>query len=191
MNYTRPCICSWEEGQLITYNHERLHRAGQEADRHLRSQSQSSAGGSCKGAVEVIAGEARFDRRRGTVGDPHAGVCRRWAPTSGSSPDDPCRFRPRTCRIANLSFRVTAREHGVSSQLSSRSGEERERKQPKSLATSTLDLAPLSRVPADHGGVAVGQSMPMTTGDASIRMETLIDNAEANLRSNRFNPLSA
>ena len=77
------------------------------------------------------------------------------------------------------------------SQLSSRSGEERERKQPRSLASSTLDLAPLSRVAADHGSRAVGQSMPMMTDDASIRMETLIDNAEASLRSIRFNLLSA
>ena len=35
----------------------------------------------------------------------------------------------------------------------------------------------------------VGHSMPLMTADASVRMETLIDNAEASLRSNRFNPL--
>ena len=60
--------------------------------------------------------------------------------------------------------------------LSDRSGEERERKQPRSLASSTLDLAPLNRVPADHrtGGLQILQS------------ETLMDNAEASLRSNRF-----
>ena len=74
--------------------------------------------------------------------------------------------------------------------LSGRRGEERERKQPRNLASSTLDLVPLSRTPPD-AGVGVGQSMPLVTADASLRMETLIDNAEASLRSNRFNPLSA
>ena len=75
------------------------------------------------------------------------------------------------------------------SQLSSgRSGEERERKQPRSLASSTLDLEPLNRVPSDHATMGVGQSMPMLTADSSVSMETLIDNAEASLRSYRFNP---
>ena len=73
--------------------------------------------------------------------------------------------------------------------LSGRSGEERERKHPRNLASSTLDLVPLNRTPPD-AGVGVGQSMPLATADASLRMETLIDNAEASLRSNRFNPLS-
>ena len=36
------------------------------------------------------------------------------------------------------------------------SGEERERKQPRSLASSTLDLAPLSRPPSGHAGLGVG-----------------------------------
>ena len=49
------------------------------------------------------------------------------------------------------------------SQLSSRSGEERERKQPRNLASSTLDLAPLSRVSVDHAGRAICQSVPMQT----------------------------
>ena len=94
-------------------SNERFYPAGQEEDRCMPNRSQSSAGGSCKGPVEVAVGGARFDRRRGTIGDPHASVCRRWAQTGRSSPDDPCRFRPRACRIANLSLRVTAIEHGV------------------------------------------------------------------------------
>ena len=60
-------------------------------------------------------------------------------------------------------------------------------KQPRSLASSTLDLAPLNRA-ADHAVLGVGQSMPMSKADSSVRMETLIDSAEASLRSNRFNP---
>ena len=73
-------------------------------------------------------------------------------------------------------------------QLQSGRGEERERKHPRSLVTSSLELAPLSRAGAEHGP-GVGQSVPLM-GDAALRMETLIDNAEASLRSNRFNPLS-
>ena len=41
-----------------------------------------------------------------------------------------------------------------------------------------------------RAGLGVGQSMPLMTADDSVRMEILIDRAEANLRSNRFNPLS-
>ena len=63
--------------------------------------------------------------------------------------------------------------------MSDRSGEERERKQPRSLASSTLDFAPLNSVPADHAVLGVGQSMPMSKADSSVRMETLIDSAEA------------
>ena len=67
-------------------------------------------------------------------------------------------------------------------------GEERERKHPRSLATSSLELAPLSRAGAQCGP-GVGQSVPLM-GDASLQMETLINNTEASQRSNRFNPLS-
>ena len=51
---------------------ERIYRAGQEEDCCVSSRSQSSAGGSCEGAVEVAAGGARLDGRRGTIGDLHA-----------------------------------------------------------------------------------------------------------------------
>ena len=69
--------------------------------------------------------------------------------------------------------------------------EERERKHPRNLSSSTLDLAPLHR---NHGRaeVCTGQSAPLFPGlsESSVRIETLIDNAEASVRSNRFNPLS-
>ena len=73
-------------------------------------------------------------------------------------------------------------------------GEERERKQARNLSNSTLDLVPLHRICADHPGHGACQSQPMLHGggraDASSRMETMIDSADARLRSNRFNPLS-
>ena len=77
-------------------------------------------------------------------------------------------------------------------QSSGRGGEERERKQPRNLSHSSLDLVPLSRSVADAGH-GVGQSQPILNAgraDVSSRMETLIDTADASLRSNRFNPLS-
>ena len=57
-------------------------------------------------------------------------------------------------------------------QLQSGRGEERERKHPRSLATSSLELAFLSRAGAECGP-GVGQSVPLM-GDASFRMETLV-----------------
>ena len=72
-------------------------------------------------------------------------------------------------------------------------GEERERKQARNLSNSTLDLVPLQRICADHPGHGACQSQPILHGgraDATSRMETMIDNADARFRSNRFNPLS-
>ena len=76
-------------------------------------------------------------------------------------------------------------------QRTERSGGERDPKQAKSLSISSPDLVPLNRSGADHPGFPVGQNQPILNGaDASVRMETMIDNADSILRSNRFNPLS-
>ena len=72
-------------------------------------------------------------------------------------------------------------------QAGGRGGEERDRKQARNLSHSTLDLAPLNQTGQSC------QSQPiLNTGraDASTRMETLIETADASLRSNRFNPLA-
>ena len=77
-------------------------------------------------------------------------------------------------------------------QFEGQSCEERERKHPRNLSSSTLDLALLLR---NHGRaeVCTGQSAPLfqRLSESSVRMETLIDNAEASVRSNPFNPLSS
>ena len=75
-------------------------------------------------------------------------------------------------------------------QLSSNArSEERERKQPRNLSSSTLELAPLSRGATGQNEFS-GQVHRGVGGDSSALMETLIDNAESNFRSaNRFNPL--
>ena len=68
-----------------------------------------------------------------------------------------------------------------------RGSEERDRKQARNLSHSTLDLAPLNQ-PGQPG-----QSQPiLNTGraDASARMGTLMETADASLRSNRDNPLA-
>ena len=68
----------------------------------------------------------------------------------------------------------------------------RERKQPRNLSHSSLDLVPLSRSAADPGHGS-GQSQPILNAgraDASSRMETLTNTADASLRSNRFSPFS-
>ena len=78
-------------------------------------------------------------------------------------------------------------------QSSGRGGAERERKQPRKLSHSTLNLVPLGRSVADHPGHGVGQSQPILNAgraDASSRMEMLIESADGSLRSNRYNPLS-
>ena len=70
--------------------------------------------------------------------------------------------------------------------------EERERKHPRNLSTPSLDLVPMHRASADRT-MDMEQSLHATNGmsESSCRMETLIDNAEASLRSHRFNPLSS
>ena len=82
-------------------------------------------------------------------------------------------------------------------QIGERDCEERERerrKQAKNLSNSTLDLVLLNRSPEDRPGHGAFQSQPVLNKkkrtDASARMETMIDNADSSLRSNRFNPLS-
>lgn len=74
-------------------------------------------------------------------------------------------------------------------QCSGRGGEDRGRKQPRSSSHSGLDLVPLNRNP----GPTTDLSQPVLNvgrADTSTRMETLIETADASLRSNRFNPLS-
>ena len=68
-------------------------------------------------------------------------------------------------------------------QSGGRGGEERDRKQARSQSHSTLDLAPLNQT----GQTCQSQPI-LNTGraDASTRMETLIETADASLRSNRF-----
>ena len=73
----------------------------------------------------------------------------------------------------------------------SSAGEDRERKQPRTLASSTLDLVPLNQITTDRSGLSGGQPGGVLSG-ASARMETVIDNADSCLRSgNRFSPLSS
>ena len=60
------------------------------------SRSQSSAGGSCRGPVEIAPGGARFERRGARVEE---------------VPRDTCRFCQRAYRIAHVSLRVAAREY--------------------------------------------------------------------------------
>ena len=66
--------------------------------------------------------------------------------------------------------------------------EERERKQPRNLSSSTLELAPLSRGAVGQNELP-GQVHWGACGGSSALVETLIDNAESNFRrANRFNP---
>ena len=72
-----------------------------------------------------------------------------------------------------------------------RGAEERQRKS-RNLSNSALDLVPMNRAQVYRTVHAVGQSLPLMNGalsESSVRMETMIDNADASLRSNRFNPL--
>ena len=67
--------------------------------------------------------------------------------------------------------------------------EDRERKQP---ASPVLDLVPLNRNTVDRAVVMGGQLPGGGQSSASVRMETLIENADSSLRSgSRFNPLSS
>ena len=91
---------------------ERVHRACEEVDCCLSKRSQPSAGGSCEGSVQVVAGGARSGRQRGSIGGTHPGVCRGRVKSRGSSTDVACQFRPRAYRIASVSVRVAERELG-------------------------------------------------------------------------------
>ena len=138
----------------------------------MPSRSQSSAGSSCQGPVEVAPAEARFEHD--------------WRPSGRSLEEVP------TTTLADFANELAKLRTCLSElrreNMELRSGAERQRQQPRSLASSTLDLALLNRIPADHAVLGVGQ--PTVTADSSVRMETLTDNAEASLHSNRFNPLS-
>ena len=69
--------------------------------------------------------------------------------------------------------------------------EDREHKQPRTLASSILDLVLLNQIVTDRSGLNGSQPAGVLSG-ASARMETLIDNADSSLRSgNRFSPLSS
>ena len=70
--------------------------------------------------------------------------------------------------------------------------EDRERKQPMTLASPILDLVPLNRTAIDRSVVVGGQVPNGGPLSAPARMETMIGHADSSLRSgSRFNPLSS
>ena len=106
----------------------------------------------------------------------------RWRGTIGGQ------FRPRVCRVASMSVRVTAREHGFACAIAVRSRRRARTQTSQKFGNVFSRIGPSE--PCRRGPWSrVGQSMPLM-GNVSLRMETLIDNAEASLRLNRFNLLS-
>ena len=127
----------------------------------------------------LVEGEARL-----------AALIRNQRVEGGSSSDLASHhFRPRVGGMRACVSQLRQENSDLRCELQSggRGGEERDRKQVRNLSHSTLDLAPLNQTRQTC------QSQPiLNTGraDASTRMETSIETADASLRSNRFNPLA-
>ena len=107
-------------------------------------------------------------------------------------PTVPCNFASELAQLRACVAELQLERDDLRAKLqNSNNREDRERKQPRTLASSTLDLVPLNQIATDRTGLNGGQPAGVLSG-ASARMETLIDNAESCLRSNnRFSPLSS
>ena len=108
------------------------------------------------------------------------------------TPTVPCNFASELAQLRACVAELQLERDDLRPKLqNSSAGEDRERKQPRTLASSTLELVPLNQITTDGSGLSGGQPGGVLSG-ASARMETLIDNADSCLRSgNRFSPLSS
>ena len=104
----------------------------------------------------------------------------------------PCNFASELAQLRACVAELQLERDDLRAKLQNSSDRDRDRKLPKTLASSTLDLVPLSQITTDRSGLSGGQLPGGAVSGASARMETLIDNADSCLRSgNRFSPLSS
>ena len=108
-------------------------------------------------------------------------------------PTFPCNFAEELAQLRACVFELQMERDDLRAKLqNSGDREDRERKQPRTLASPALDLVPLNRNTIDRTVVMGGQLQGGGQSSASVRMETLIENADSSLRSgSRFNPLSS
>ena len=108
-------------------------------------------------------------------------------------PTIPCNFAQELAQLRACVAELQLERDDLRAKLqNSGDREDRERKQPRVLASPALDLVPLNRNTIDRN-VAMGGQLPNGgQSSASVRMETMIENADSSLRSgSRFNPLSS
>ena len=105
-------------------------------------------------------------------------------------PTVPCNFAEELVQLRACVLGLQTERDDLRAKLqNSGDREDRERKQPRTLASPALDLVPLNRNTIDRTVVMGGQLPGGRQSSASVRMETLIKNADSSLRSgSRFNP---
>ena len=108
-------------------------------------------------------------------------------------PTVPCNFAEELVQLRACVLELQTERDDLRAKLqNSGDREDRERKQPRTLASPAFDVVPLNRNTIHRTVVMGGQLPGGGQSSSSVRMETLIENADSSLRSgNRFNPLSS